>query len=284
MKRLWSSLLLLAMLMTVLPIAVSAAEDSQSFRYELSIDGQSEKEVRTGDIITVVLHLNRTDSDENYPMYAMQDEIRYDSNFFELVEGSEILTTGIQTTDIAMRDHYREFYMSYLSFGGGDSWAAKTMIGSFQLRVIGTSGVTKITSQDYLVSYQDGNGSYPCEANELTVILSTDCTVRFDSKGGTRVDDVTAVYGETIPQPADPQKDGKVLEGWYRDIDCTQKWDFENDTVSGNMTLYAKWVEGTDTAASGFQFPWWILLIIAVIAALIVILRKIPKKKGKFSK
>ncbi len=285
MKRLWSILLMLIVLITVMPAEATAAQEHAAFRYELTVDGMSEKEVRIGDIITVVLHLCRTDAEEDYTMYAMQDEIRYDSNFFELVEGSHILSPGIQTTDIAMRDHYRELYMSFLSLSGGETWLPKKLIGSFQLRVIGTSGVTRITNQDYLVSLQDGSGSYPCQANEVTVILSTDCTVRFESNGGTKVEDVIAVYGETIPRPADPQREGKSFAGWHKDIDCTQEWDFEKDTVTGNMTLYAKWTDRTDgdtqISAPGkdsgnCRFPWWILLIILII---ILLLKRLFQKK-----
>ena len=29
--------------------------------------------------------------------------------------------------------------------------------------------------------------------------------------------------------------------GWYKEIDCSTAWDFTNDTVTGNTTLYAKW-------------------------------------------
>ena len=33
------------------------------------------------------------------------------------------------------------------------------------------------------------------------------------------------------------------LYGWYTDAACTNAWDFKNDRVEGDMTLYAKWVE-----------------------------------------
>ncbi len=39
-------------------------------------------------------------------MYAMQDEILYDPDFFELVEGGALLTSGVQSTDITLRDGY----------------------------------------------------------------------------------------------------------------------------------------------------------------------------------
>ncbi len=297
MKRFLGIILALILIIAAVPISAYAAETTPTFNYDLSIDGQTEKTVKTGDIITVILKLQRTDANEAYPMYAMQSEIRYDSTFFELVEGGEILSPGIQSTDISARGDYREFYMNFLSFNNGETWNANTLIGSFQLRVIGTSGVSKITNEDFLVSFKDGSGSYECTANALTVIVSTDCTVHFETNGGTPIDNITAIYGEKITKPEDPQKDGKYFAGWYRDIDCTQAWDFENDTVSGNMTLYAKWsdtpVNDTDTTpgtdVDNPQTPkdgslcwlWWLLLVIIILIIIYIIWKKRSKDKAK---
>lgn len=230
------------MFLLCVPLTASA-ENTQSFSFELSVDGSDTKEVQTGDVITVLLRLKRTDSAEAYMMYAMQDEILYDSDFFELIEGSIVLAENITTTDIGLRDNHRAFYMNYLSMSDGEQWAADMLIGSFQLRVVGTSGVTRITNNNYLVSTSDGRESYPCQVNEVTIILSTECIVRFESNGGSEIEEQKVLFGETVVKPEDPTRDGYIFDGWYRDIDKTKSWDFDNDTVSGNMSLYAKWVQ-----------------------------------------
>ena len=259
--------ILFTFLMVLIFAQVSmASEEDRSFAFQLTVDGQETKEVETGDVITVVLKLRRLDSGDSYPMYAMQDEIRYDSEFFELVEGSAILGQGIQSTDIAMVDHYREFYMNFLSLSGGSTWKAETLVGSFQLRVIGEHGVTKITNEDFLVSLQDGSGHYRSEANEVTIILSTECVVRFHSSGGTDIPDQIAQYGEKILRPEDPVRAGYHLVGWYKDIDLKDEWDFEHDVVRGNMSLYAKWEPGDPVTMPvdeevDSQSWWWLLLI-----------------------
>ena len=218
------------------------------------------KEAEPGDIVTVTLYLQRMDSDEPYTMYGMQSEIRYDSNFFELVEDGANLSDKIQSTDIGRPGEFREFYMNFVSLSGGVEWQARTRIGSFQLRVIGTDGVATITNEDFLVSLPDGSGSYECESNELTVILTSDCTVKFETNGGTPIDPITAIYGETISRPEDPTRDGKHLVGWYKDIHLTQEWNFEYDTVKGSMTLYAKWADGKAPGKFGkddfFNMDW----------------------------
>ena len=244
-KRIFAALIVM-ILWCLLPLtcmSTMAANDDMTFSFDLTVDGKDTKEVQTGDIITVVLRLKRTDASEAYQMYAMQDEIRYDSTFLELVEDSAVLGSGITSTDIAMVDQYREFYMNYLSMSGGEKWNADTLVGSVQFKVIGASGVTKITSEDYLVSVKDGSDSYACEANEVTVVISTECTVSFKSNGGSEIGNQTVLFGEKITRPKDPVREGYVFSGWYADIHLTDEWDFEKDVVEGNMSLYAKWTE-----------------------------------------
>ena len=209
-------------------------------------------------------------------MYAMQNEIRYDSEFFKLVEGSAMLSDGISTTDIGLRDNFREFYMNFVSMSGGESWGTKSLIGSFQLEVIGTSGVTNITNQDFLVSTTDGRDIYASACQDVTIILTTDCIVSFETNGGSEVPDQIVQYGETVKRPDNPVRDGYRLVGWYTDIDLQNPWEFDTDTVKGNMTLYAKWEIGApadevvtdDDGSDGL----WRLLCLAALALIILIL------------
>lgn len=250
-------------------IPAYAADENKKFSFDLTVDGKDTKEVKPGDIITVLLKLRRIDLTEPYMMYAMQDEIRYDSTFFELVEGSGVLGNGVVSTDIAKVDENREFYMNYLSMSGGSQWDADMLVGSFQLKVIGNYGVTQITNQDYLVSLKDGSGSYVCEANDVTIILSTDCLVSFKTSGGSDVPDQTVQFGEKIVKPEEPVREGYRLDGWYTDIHLTDEWDFEQDVVKGNMSLYAKWVVDVPVQTGGSAADplcmWWLLLLILII-------------------
>lgn len=261
-----------------------AVDDSRSYLFELTVDGSDTKNVSTGDIITVTFYLIRVDSAESCDMYAMQNEISYDSDFFELVEGSALLSSGIGSAQIVRNDKHHEFYMNYLSMSGGESWDAKRLIGSFQLRVIGESGASQITCQDYHVSTSDGKDHYAAAAQDVTVVISTACTVHFASNGGTEISDQTVQYGDLLKRPEDPIREGYHLSGWYRDIDLQQPWDFEKDAVRGNMTLYAKWAEGTapvqpeEAGGSG----WLLLAGIGVLAAILLLLLIMGKKTVKF--
>ncbi len=281
MKKVFLTALVVLMVLPMLFVSVSAVDDSMSFSFDLTVDGQDTKQVKTGDIITVVLDLRRTDASEPYAMYAMQDEIRYDSTFFELVEGTSVLNTGIVSTDIAMVDQFREFYMNYLSMSGGTTWNPSMRIGAFQLKVIGEQGITKITNQDFLVSARAGTDSYSCSANDITIIVSTDCVVTFMTNGGSEIADQIVQYGEKIIQPEDPVREGFVFDGWYPDIHLTEKWDFENDVVQGNMALYAKWTTNPDAGMILEEHNGGILLILLFIAMSIslVIFLSVKKKR-----
>ena len=66
-------------------------------------------------------------------------------------------------------------------------------------------------------------------------------TVTFDTQGGSAVQSVQAKEGATIAAPASPTKDRYNFTGWYKNIACTEPWDFAVDVVNGNITLYAGW-------------------------------------------
>lgn len=75
--------------------------------------------------------------------------------------------------------------------------------------------------------------------------------VRFDSQGGIAILVQSVVSGSTIDRPADPEKEGFELSGWYEDLDCSDKWDFDIDLVAADMVLYAGWVKGSGVSISG---------------------------------
>ena len=66
-------------------------------------------------------------------------------------------------------------------------------------------------------------------------------TVAFDTNGGSAVAPVTVDADSTVPKPADPMKSGHNFGGWYKDSTLQTPWNFANDTVGADTTLYAKW-------------------------------------------
>lgn len=70
-------------------------------------------------------------------------------------------------------------------------------------------------------------------------------TVTFDVQGhGTAPQNYVGVKaGNIVKAPQIPTAEGYIFDGWYKDAACTKVWDFDNDIVQGNVTLYAKWLE-----------------------------------------
>ena len=66
-------------------------------------------------------------------------------------------------------------------------------------------------------------------------------TVKFDSQGGSIVAPQTVAIGSTLIEPKTPTKKGETFGGWSKDILGLTRWDFEEDTVFVNTTLYAMW-------------------------------------------
>jgi len=58
-------------------------------------------------------------------------------------------------------------------------------------------------------------------------------------------------HGYKIGEPATPTSVNYMFGGWYKDADCIDRWDFEADTVTQTMTLYAKWMPYYLSLANG---------------------------------
>lgn len=94
-----------------------------------------------------------------------------------------------------------------------EGWSPTNMISS------GTTGAQKFTA-----TWKDA-----------------DYSVVFVSNGGSIVQTIGAKANENIIQPDNPTKDGYNFVGWYKNKELTTPWDFTNDTVANDMSLYAKW-------------------------------------------
>jgi uncharacterized repeat protein (TIGR02543 family) len=75
-------------------------------------------------------------------------------------------------------------------------------------------------------------------------------TVTFDSNSGSAVPSQDVKSGEKVTEPQNVTRGGYTLDGWYRDSAFKTKWDFAADTVTADITLYAKW---NQTAAGALQ-------------------------------
>lgn len=106
------------------------------------------------------------------------------------------------------------------------------------------------------------------------------CTVTYEVNGGSKIDAVTVDKDSKLTAPANPSKSGYSFGGWYKEKELKNKWDFNNDTVTENMTLYAKWTNTTAAASNnsdskdnpkagdeGIPVIYYILFVLALVSA-----------------
>jgi alpha-tubulin suppressor-like RCC1 family protein len=118
--------------------------------------------------------------------------------------------------------------------------------------LIETANQTTITTtiEDQTTTTQTTSGG---TISETTLYL-----VEFDSGGAGVVPSQGVLSGELVDEP-DITKEDHSLDGWYLSNDggvtFIKKWDFENDTVTENITLYAQWNLILDT----FEIHYYLL-------------------------
>lgn len=71
-------------------------------------------------------------------------------------------------------------------------------------------------------------------------------TVTFDLNGGpdtiTPPDSQTVQYQSKVTRPDLTEQGDYRLAGWFRELECINEWNFDNDLMGGaDMTLYGKW-------------------------------------------
>lgn len=118
---------------------------------------------------------------------------------------------------------------------GGDVGAAMTLVAA--QGATGTDAPAAATRTDTAAALVTG----------AVVAVPPSHTVTFDSQGGSAVSSATVVDGDHVSQPSPPTKAHAVFVGWATTAGGGTSWDFANDIVLGDTTLYAIWTPETHT-------------------------------------
>lgn len=112
--------------------------------------------------------------------------------------------------------------------------------------------LTDAQARELAEKYLENNTTFGSDGTVITKAPVTPSiyTVAFDSNGGTEVATESVTAGSKVTEPTAPIKEGYIFAGWYTDADLTSVYDFEQ-TVTGNITLYAKWVESIPSVTVG---------------------------------
>lgn len=105
------------------------------------------------------------------------------------------------------------------------------------------NGISGLPDGIYYVRYMAVSGTgFKSDEQEITIDTGHTITVTFNSQSGSAVDAITGkAYGDRIEAPADPTRSGFYFAGWYKDASCTNPWTFTLDTLTDDITLFAKW-------------------------------------------
>ncbi|NCC41581.1 MAG: hypothetical protein EOM21_19610, partial [Gammaproteobacteria bacterium] len=124
-------------------------------------------------------------------------------------------------------------------------------LGTFNSGAWTSNGEVWMWGSDSYGQLGDG-GSMPGDDQDEPVNISsggdlepgpTTWTVTYDSNGGSAVSPEEVDDGELATEPTDPTRTHYTFDGWYTDDGVwTDEWDFDTDTVTEDVTLYAKWL------------------------------------------
>ena len=117
---------------------------------------------------------------------------------------------------------------------------------SFESAYVTNETVAKFTPQNYSGDeiVRIGNALWVWNS-VLDTQGSVFYQVTYDSRGGSAVAGQKVLAGTTAAQPANPTKPGHTFAAWYKDVWFTEAWDFANDVVNADITLYARYTDET---------------------------------------
>ncbi len=144
---------------------------------------------------------------------------------------------------------YKDTYLQDISFTledtvtyntAGDKTVTVTLSGSTEIAFASKTQVVQYSgTASGVVSCR--NASVPAPGG--IVPSRKEYTIEFQENGGAPLADVQVRKDGTIVPPI-PVREGYTFGGWYADAELHTPFDF-NTPIQENVTLYAKWIEGT---------------------------------------
>lgn len=142
----------------------------------------------------------------------------------------------------------KKVILTYSAGEGTGTVASTTVKAGTKIRLANASGLTKANSvfKGWKIDdtiYQAGDIITLNENKTATAQWSAAThTVRFDTKGGSDVEDQTVEYGKTLTAPTEPKLEGKIFTGWKEKgkEDEAAYFDFSS-AITEDKILLAQW-------------------------------------------
>jgi uncharacterized repeat protein (TIGR02543 family) len=212
------------------PAIPAAADSRRSYNLRLTVNGGSSAEVNTGDEITLQVKLERTDEGKSgsYALYAVQDEIIFDSGYFSLLESGKTVADGYSFNVRDMDGGKSKCVILSRVVGAGQPEGIETedslVIAEFRLKVLaGEDETVEIKSRNYKISTEDSTTTDIITSNNVSVTVSSSTvpetyTVTFKGgpdAAGTAPAMANKAAGERFTLPANPfTRPGYTFAGW----------------------------------------------------------------------
>ena len=273
MKRKLSTVLSVLVVLTLMlgMTVTAAAAENQAMKFSLEVpvsdsvnsvvtkNSNYDITVPAGAEIVITYRIANP-SDKKANTATVQDQILYDHNFFELVEGSNRILSGDYEEAFSTSnpvDSADSGYKHYIYFNStadvGFKGGSVNDIGTFILKVIASSGSSTVQNTELIASQITGAGAisyYDCVGQDLTVTVS----------GSAQPVKPVAVTGVSLNKQSAALKAGETiaLSATIAPSNATNKsvtWSSSNNAVASvdtNGTVTAK-AEGTATITATTQ-------------------------------
>ncbi len=246
-KRIFVVLAILTMAL-VLSCALVACNktdspDAPKKEFTITFDTQGGSEVKPITIAegaTITLPRNPTKEGYIFDGWYLSDE------FIEKFNATQTISSNITVYAKWRLPFEDEVFVSFNTNGGDAIQGYYAIVGTKINLPVAPSRI----GFDF-DSWQYGDDKYPAGATfvvpnknvEMVAIWNSQNLryVTYDTNGGTEIEKSAVESGSKLTAPKQPKRPGYLFAGWYKDVNCTELWDFDKDKVVDNLTLYAKW-------------------------------------------
>ncbi len=145
-------------------------DDSLSFVFDLSSGGEHNMTASGGDTVTVEYRLFRADEDSSFMIHAVQNEIEFDTDVFELVEDGISCSYTVSTHDYG-NGKTRIYMNTFSAVPDGFEYEQGGLFGAIVLKVKedAPAGTYIISSENYKMSTSTGMAFYSSSSEDLNV-------------------------------------------------------------------------------------------------------------------
>jgi uncharacterized repeat protein (TIGR02543 family) len=219
--------------------------------YDLKSNGSNDIVVQTGDTITVTYSLSASESTR---VSATQNEIYYDTDFFELDTDSISDSEGFE--DYLTANKKRQNGNWYVFFATAVTHvhdSTPSEIGTFRLKVIAKEGETTVANTSYGAS-DSKNEHYGTAAQNLHVSIGEQqtqkFTVTFNGGNGSDAKTQEVTSNQTITIPEGAAKSGYTFNYWQINGDSTQYKPGDKYTPQNDVTFNAVYTQNSSSGGS----------------------------------